>query len=277
MLPVSTVANSHLQMPTTIVTVADSRGRGLGDFLRHGVEHMHDITIQDSSRGGANYDQLTETAKALTKNAIRANPSHRVILVLFGGICSFTQVTRRGSESEITYERDETRVASLKRKLDDLYDFCKSKGFYLLSTSIIPASLQKAQDHYIQTRRLSVPHLPDIESRQSDLEADIAEFNSYVKIKAESESCAHVNLHKEIQKNAIKGKRKHCKRRVTTTDYAKLTDGVHPTEDLKIQLSSKIQQACLFLINDTDWDTEASTQSETEPDTWQFKRRKVLL
>ena len=100
-----------------------------------------------------------------------------------------------------------------------------------LSASIIPASLQKAQDHYIQIRRLSAPHLQDIENKQSELESDIAEFNSYIKIKAESESRAHVNLHTTIQKNAIKGKIKHCKRRVTTTDYAKLIDGVHPTED----------------------------------------------
>ena len=268
-------------MPSTvIITLSDSRGKGLDKYLQQQLP-PHD-TVVDVCRPGADLEKLflllKQTSTSVSNNSRYAK--HNILVVLFGGICSYTTRARHDGGLEVTYNRKGNRVQLIKSTLDLFRSYCNSHQYKLIIATIIPADLEKSKQHHLTNNQLraSAHTVEETAQQQLELEEDISSTNQYIVDCAREGGHQHLNLHRELLFNSLKGKRKRNWKYIPHWTYAHLQDGIHPDQALCETIFTKIGGACRYAL-ESHTDTD-STQSETESaipqKTWDFKRRVVI-
>ena len=100
-------------------------------------------------------------------------------------------------------------------------------------------------------------------------------LNTYIAEKASEEGTPVIKTHKKFVKIAIKNRKNRRKRIVTTHNYKNLVDGVHANDAVKNQIFKKIASACRRTIDSTDQQPDTDTNSDSNEQNWNFKRRKT--
>lgn len=265
-------------MPVCIILVSDSRGRGLKDFFLNSEDEWEsEIRVIERCIPGADLHQLSSEVRRLVRQAEDRYPTYRTIAVLTGGICSFTSKFRKRGQEELYYLHTETRVDSIKQTFSDIWDYATSRGVYMLTSTIIPASLKKAAQSSKDKGRLirSCFSDTDLESQQAKLEEDVDLVNKFI-VESSHHRLYYINLHKEICKTSIKKlgftEADKYKKRIVKYKYLHLHDGVHADEHLQGCIFRKILNACKNLAP-AEKRKDREVSEEPSGDKWDFKRR----
>lgn len=219
----------------TIIIIADSRGKGLEEFIdQHPESNRFNNIVKILP--GRNLNQIAIE----TIQSISGLNSQDYYCIILAGICSLTEVTRIAGSKRIHYplhSRD-TKITDITGTIRDLkHRFADSINI----CTIIPASLTKYFNHYNPGKPLP----EGLEQEQSALIDDINTINTEI-INANSQTVTNINLSKRV---LIQSKKK--KQRRTTESYRRifrfsdteLPDGVHFSDSLK--------SICFSLIYET--------------------------
>ena len=241
----------------TTIIVADSRGRGLEDFIGgHPRPITHEYVIEVLP--GKTLQQLEPVAvNHITKYNLRS-----VYCVIFGGINSLTEKIRHNDRQYLRYPEDSrTRkvesiisiFTNLKERFCDRINFC----------TIIPASLSK----FFQHHNPGDP-LPDyIKSEQEALEQDITTINEVI-IRLNADDIANIRLDKRVQVRSKKRRQrsgsKIVYRRTTKFNYDNLPDGVHFNNTLKTICFTLIVNTAIYQITENCFRQRPIRQVELE-------------
>ena len=266
-------------MPQTpyIITISDSRGRGLGKFLRESPLIPKNTTVKESAMPGADIYAIRKEVERQTRNAEKYHPTKRIIVVVSGGICSLTTKHSRRGQREISYDAEAQRTNSIKENLNKIWSHCKERGYYLIVTTIYPASLKAFAQLSTEKGDLRQSKYTEAQTelQQKKLEQDLQVLNTYIAEKASEEGTPVIKTHKKFVKIAIKNRKNRRKRIVTTPNYKNLVDGVHANDFVKNQIFKKIASACRRTIDPTDQQPDTDTNSDSNEQNWNFKRRKT--
>lgn len=267
-------------MEAYVLITTDSRGRGLDSNLRQGGT-LPDKTIIDShSKGGATLEDLFKDLRRTTREAVRKHPGHKVVIILSGGICNLTTKSGGRHDTQVHYNHDESSLGNIRKTLDEIWAYSNERGYYLIVTSILPVSLKISTEFQIKTGRLRTSRYTEEElaEQQGALDQDILDLNNHIAQKCKRENAVFVNLSNDLQTISTKtlGKRKKYKKKITKIHYEKLFDGVHPDDELKANLFARISKACRYLLIPPPKEAGNSTEdTQSEPETWDHKRRKT--
>lgn len=264
---------------SVIISVSDSRGRGFKAYVDQNKLINKDSRIIEKAIGGADIDRLFREIRQITRSINKEYPTHRVIVILQGGICSLTtKETRRGHE-EITYTSSKDKVKSVKETIQEITKYCEERGYYLIISTILPVSLLKAETFFKDRRRLRESRLTPQEkdAQQQALDADVTDINDY--IKKTTKNCINstsVNITKCYERRSLKKKgKKRAAKLIVKFDFSFMGDGVHINTEDKHSAFNKITKALAFLTQSSKKPESDSqdTQSEDEHN-WDFKRQK---
>jgi len=249
---------------SVVVILADSRGRGLADHLQT-QQLVAGTEIIDCSLGGATVDLLTRKLQKLCKDIT----SSQVIVVLYGGLCSLTTRTSKPKQTQVIYNRaGQTHL--VKSQIDLLITFCRSRGYELIISTIVPCCLEDAKQSNISLKLLdpSLALPTDITTiQQVELEQDIVDINDHIISKASQQGLSYFNAHKHIQKQSRKGKRG---RNHKAYDFR---NRIHYNQKLSDLPFNRLSAPIKYRLAPTR-DSE-STQSESESSLWDFKHSKI--
>ena len=264
-----------MPQPACVVAVSDSRGGGLATFLKNS-DLVQSTVVREANFPGADLHSLLSHIREESNTAYRKYPTHRIVVILFGGICSFTTKHRGRGRQEIAYSSSTGKTAAIKAIYDDIWQLCKDNGYYLITTTIYPVSLE-AHAEYAESRgRLTNSRYTTKQraEQQKVLVDDLCTVNTYIAEKAISEGSSCVNIHKKFEKTGKKGGKNRRKRVVTRPVYDHLYDGVHADHLTKRQLFLKIAAACRHIIDPktAEQSGTATEESESDREGWNFKR-----
>jgi hypothetical protein len=220
----------------TTIIVADSRGRGLDDFIGSHPTPINYAYAIEVLPGKSIPDLIPTIESTITR--YNSGPYYCVI---FAGICGLTVRTRTKNTRILRYPEDQREarvnatsnaIYSLKHKFNTHINFC----------TIVPASLQAYFKAFNADQAI-----PDfLQEEQLILEDDISKINSII-VAINGSDNLNINV---ISRFQIKSKKKRQRsgkkvvyRRVTKFTSKDLVDGVHFTPDIKA--------ACFGLIVDT--------------------------
>ena len=136
-----------MPQPACVVAVSDSRGGGLAAFLKNS-DLVQSTVVREANFPGADLHSLLSHIREESNTAYRKYPTHRIVVILFGGICSFTTKHRGRGREEIAYSSSTEKTAAIKAVYDDIWQLCKDNGYYLITTTIYPVSLEA--HHHLQ-------------------------------------------------------------------------------------------------------------------------------
>lgn len=267
-------------MDAYVLLLTDSRGRGLEDTLRQGGALPDKTIVEARSKGGATLQDLFRDLRHTTRAAIRKHLGHKIVVVLSGGICNLTTKSGGRGDTQIHYKRDENSLQNIRKTLDEILQYTKERGYYLVVTTILPASLSLSAEFNVANGRLRASKLNEEElaEQQQLLEKDISDLNTHIAERCKDENTIYVNLTNDIQTVTTRtlGRRKKYKKKISKIHYEKLYDGVHPNDDLKSKLFMRILKACSYLLTPQLKESGNSTEdTQSEPETWDHKRRKT--
>ena len=115
----------------------------------------------------------------------------------------------------------------------------------------------------------------ELKAQQDRLESDLEIHNNMVKATALEKGVTHINLHKEIQKIAIKWlKRKKNCTTIPRYSFDEIPDGVHPSKELNKTLFNKVAAAYRHLTAPSIGSTESESTVDEEKESWNFKKRR---
>ena len=213
----------------TTIIIADSRGRGLDDFVgNHPTPINHKYVLQ--IKPGKSLAQLTPTIIS----TINAYDSDKTYCIVFAGICGLTdRIINRGKnylrykeafrEEQVTCNIDAAKF--LKNSFGDKINLC----------NIVPADLI----NYFSIHNQGCPIPEYLVQEQLALEEDITTINK-VLLDLNSKTITNVNICSRFQ---VKSKKKRQRsgskvvyRRVAKFNYSELIDGVHFSNKLKNQI-----------------------------------------
>lgn len=210
----------------TIIIIADSRGRGLDDFVGgYPTSISHDFVIE--IHPGKSLHQLVPI---IFSTLARYSLEH-TYCIIFAGVCGLSDKTWFNNKPILRYEsryRDE-KISSIT----DTLHFLKSNfGDHINICSIIPPDLIGYYKHFNKDH--PVPDFLSIE--QSALETDINIINGVI-LNLNSARITNINLSSRAQLKSKKKRqrsgRKVIYRRVIKFTYKDLVDGVHFSPNLK--------------------------------------------
>ena len=228
----------------TTIIIADSRGRGLEDFVgAHPTPVNHEYVFQ--IRPGKSLAQLAPIIVSTLDNY----DSEKSYCIVLAGICGLTDKENNKGTKALRYKsayRDDKvsciidTAKFLKESFNDRINIC----------SIVPADLIK----YFRLQNLDTD-VPDcLILEQQALEEDINTINK-VLLEINSSKITNINISSRCQ---IKSKKKRQRsgskvlyRRVAKFTYAELTDGVHFSESLKNQAFTLIINTAIRDITTT--------------------------
>lgn len=277
----SYTAPHHHSMPAHIVFLSDSRGGGLANFLRTIDGVPPSTTVDVKVIPGATTSKLLSVLRAKSSNINRCFPTHRIIIVLLGGICDFTsKINTRGNE-QIVYNPKECPVEGFKGTHSTIIDHCKNRGYFLLTSTIYPADLIKSNQFLIDKGRQSHSTFSQNELglQQLQLEKDLALTNDFITEKARADSRIFVNLNKYLlsQSKVRSGRSRNKFRKIIKLNYTPLYDGIHPDRSLKEKLFTAIAKSCVLYITPEGKSAppkkqEADDSQSDQENSWDFKR-----
>ena len=182
--------------PTCIITISDSRGRHLENFLRKSGVLPSETIVIEQSLGGAGYEILFREVRHYTSKAERQYPEHKILVLILGGICDFTTKTK----NDISFITKQSRVERIKETLGDIVNYATERSFYLAISTVIPAGLAKA-NNVLQSKKNVKCSFTDteIQVQQGKLEAEISEINQYITGKIAESGAIIVNTHNLLE------------------------------------------------------------------------------
>ena len=259
-------------VPPCVVTLSDSRGRGLSEYLRTTKELPEGTIYRDSAIGGATLDRLFKELRTHTRDLSRRHPTRRIIVTLNGGLCNLTRKTRGRGKEEVLYSPTDPAlvVNSVQQTIDDIIEYTNARGYYLIIATILPVSLSASRDHLISNRRLHRPTITDVElqRQQADLDRDVQLINSHIENSAVKGLSSYVNFHRQLEQISLRGPKSKKTRRITIR-YDRLADGIHPAEALQTRLNKKLLNAVLRHLaterRHPELDTTQSEDTDPEP------------
>ena len=137
-----------MAVPTCITAISDSRGRYLGDYLRKpGVLQLETVVIEHNL-GGSGYETLLREVRHHTRQAERQYPKHKILILIFGGICDVTTKTN----NDISFIIKDSRVRRIQATLDDIVNFTNQRSFHLALSTVTPVNLAKA-NNYLESKK----------------------------------------------------------------------------------------------------------------------------
>ena len=253
----------------TTIIIADSRGRGLDDFVGQHlrpINHQYVIDIQS----GKSPAQLVP----IVTNTIARYDLSKTYCILFAGICGLTIKIRAEGKHQLRYPIDSrsNRVSTVLAAYSEL----KEKfGPHINFCTIIPASLADYYHYFYPAE----PTPDYAKPEQAALEEDILHINQQ-HIGLNQGILTNINLANRCLVNSKKKRQRSGKkvvyRRVRKFVYTELFDGVHFT--------AKLRDICFRLILDTAIrdisnlfssleSEESDTSSSSDDDDRDFKRK----
>ena len=224
----------------TTIIVADSRGRGLDDFIgNHPTPEDHQYVLQ--IKPGKSLSQLCP----LIIHSVDSYDKDYTYCIVFAGICGMTDKTTDKTVSrkanilryQETYWQDKINI-----NIDTAKFLKKSYGDHINFCTVIPADLVAYFCHH--NPDLPIPDY--LASEQKALEEDINIINKAF-LDINSPAITNINLSRRAQVRSKKKRQrsgsKIVYRRVTKFSYKELIDGVH--------FSPKLQATVFGLILDT--------------------------
>ena len=266
-------------MSVNVIVVSDSRGDGLGNYL-HSADLPSDLHINDYVLRGASYTRLSDELR----KQVEHHSGQHTIAILNGGICSVTERETHAGGLEIVFH--DPSLPDICNRIDEIVQFCTDSNCNLGISTIIPADLSQAKQHYIRTRKLRESRYSpaQTEEQQARQENFVGEINAYIKSRTNNNNVKLINLFHDITARSKKGRCRHesvLGRTSTVIDYTKLADGVHPGAKLQTQIFKKIGGTCrafwsLITRNRSKSTTSPDNETDQEQDqeTWRFKRSK---
>jgi hypothetical protein len=223
------------QTYTTII-IADSRGKGLEEFIgAHPTPITHQYVVEIMP--GKSIPEL----KQLTIDTIARYDLNFSYIVIFAGICGLTEKSQSGTSRILRYP-DQSREAKVDATINTIYSLKYRFRERLNFCLIVPASLPA----YFTRHNPDEP-VPDyLQTEQHALETDIDKINKIISALNTSAN-TNINLISRFQRKSKKkrqcsGKRLVYRRVIKFTDQ-ELPDGVH--------FSPKLKAVCFSLIVDT--------------------------
>ena len=213
----------------TTVIIADSRGRGIDEYLgSHPTPDDHQYVLK--IKPGKSLAQLSPTII----ETLNSYDLEGVYCIIFAGICGLTdRTTDKSGPKKLSILRYQETYRSDKITANiDTAKFLKSTyGVHINFCSIIPADLSG----YFRYHNPSSPVPEYLAGEQKALEEDILTINKAL-LALNSSTQTNINLASRTQ---IKSKKKRQRsgakviyRRVTKFAYKEFTDGVHFTPKL---------------------------------------------
>lgn len=281
-------------MPAYILSLSDSRFRGIKDFFLanedlHKFKRSTGLVVQEQTIPGGKIEDLLLAAKRCRTSIRRNHPSHRVIVLLSGGICNLTtkgspatSKERSKHYTEIYYVPNRRSVDDLKKQLNDVIQLCKGEGWYLVLSTIPPADLAKSAQHKIAHHQLDCSSFTEeqLETQQRELHNTTIALNEFITERSVKEEIRLADLQAPFIRISTKksGRSQHQPRKVTRLVTTGLEDGVHFDQNLRVKLFNIAleQVQALLPISQvrTKKDTDTETETETEAESYNFKRRK---
>lgn len=218
-------------MSLALIVLGDSRGRGVSEYIRQNIPQL---AVFDRVSPGANYNTLLSKVRPDVERLRKYYK--KIIVLLLAGICNFT--TKKLKKEIVYYRQGKLEVA--KCSLDEFWQFSIENEIHLITSTIIPVELQKA-NRLIKNR--------DYSEQQNQLNRDIDEINKYILGNIEVGSV--INLYKLATKISIKrfGKYRQKRRKFRKLNKNLLIDGVHPSYSLKTKINEKIAEFTTKYIN----------------------------
>jgi hypothetical protein len=211
----------------TSIIIADSRGRGLEDFIGgHPTPITHEYWVEVCPE--KSIPQLAD----LIINTIESHDIDHLYCIVFAGICGLTERVRDGQLRTLRYPEESREkkvqettdtISRLKFKYQNRLNFC----------TLVPASLA---DYFLYHNPATA--LPDyLTTEQQALEQDIIRINRTITKLNLSQGITNVNLSSRFEKKSKKKRQrsgnKVVYRRISNFKYTDLTDGVHFNDLLK--------------------------------------------
>ena len=254
----------------TTIVIADSRGRGLDDFVgNHPTPINHQYVFE--IKPGKSLAQLTP----IIISKLNAYDSDNTYCIVFAGICGLTdKIINRGTNS-LRYKEvfREDKIACnidtakfLKNSFGDKINFC----------NIVPADLI----NYFRIHNQGRP-IPDfLVHEQLALEEDITIINK-VLLDLNSKFITNINICSRFQ---LKSKKKRQRsgnkvvyRRVAKFNYSELIDGVHFSERLKSQLFGLILNTAIRDLSSTSPNPHFEEAHRQQPRPVGFQNLRIVI
>ena len=216
-------------MTICLLTVGDSRGRKISDLIE---QKLPELKTFQAVVPGANLPKLLKVLKR--EVAVLKDSYTKIIVLLVGGICSFTD---KNQAKIISYSK-ENKLETAKTDLQKIWDYADNQQIHIVTSTIIPISLAKAN-------RVSL----DFGIQQAELDKDLNGINNF--ILGQTQPGSIINLFKLASKKSTKrrGKYNHKRNKIVKLNKNLLYDGVHPGVQLLKLIQNKVVDHVKLVID----------------------------
>ena len=266
-------------VPQKVLIVTDSRGKDLDKFLRNKLD-----SISETDRNFTSHVSIHKGAdlRDLLREAKKFEEIRKPDLVVFqGGICNFTRKEVFNGNQTLSYYRGDQIIEFLTT----VKEIREEYGNSALIATVVPASLIK----YFEVKNGSSPHeelLESLNQQQIELLEDIEYVNSQIIAGNKQIGTRTIDLHDKVFVTSIKKyKNKSKSRKHRKFENKNLFDGVHPNETLSLILNERTYDSIVKYLDqcrdvqielNTSKDSVDSQNSQTDTDSWNFKRQVKL-
>ena len=241
-----------------ILIISDSRGRDLEHYIPDYLQSAYSFDFKI-------YPGITLQS---LYNKIKRNRKSYSLQIVIGGICSLTEKSRDRRKKSIKYNTSSEK----KREIKDTITKLISLNDHTTVATITPASLSDFFKYNNPSSNSRSTDVPDYSSQQVNLDKDISEINQFIKDTCLDKDRVLVNLAKASYKQSKK--RRGKKSIIHTRFYNKsLSDGVHPSSELKKAWSKIISGAIKTFLDFHPSLLDSENSQTEEDDSWNFKRR----
>ena len=251
---------------TNVLILTDSRGVGI-DLLAYQKAELRTVKFEFRIWRGASFKNF--------KDFLEEEPRQEYhLIIICGGICDFTRketvTVGEVRLKTLTYKEHYNSVEIIISRLSSIRRLLRDKVIF---ATIPPASILK----YVGTVNKSpVPEhmLATLQVDQDRLIQDIRLVNDWIISDSKEVRLPLIDWHRPVFPSKTKKRTaSRTPKRLDKFVDIHLTDGVHPDEWLKAKWHNRALDIILPLLHN-QLDT-STTQSESEDDSWNFKRRKT--
>ena len=254
----------------TTIIIADSRGRGLENFVSNHPTPAN-VQVVIDIRPGKSLAQLTPSIIETINNY----DLDKIYCIVSAGICGLTDKVNNRGKKALRYKnvyRDD-KVACI---IDTAKFLKHSYGDKINICSIIPANLVK----YFQFHN-SDSTIPDyLIAEQLALEEDITAINK-VLLELNSVTITNINLSSRFQAKSKKKRQKSgtkaIYRRVVKYKYTELIDGVHLSDKFKSLIFTLIINTAIRDTNTTPPDTQPKEPHRQQTRPVGFRNLRIVI
>lgn len=208
-----------------ILILADSRGRDLIDLLN---DNNHNLQFEVKCYPGATIRTLRGHLVYLTDG--RKNPSKYTMVVLFGGICSVTEIQYMPYRAAVVrYDGSDEILKEFTSECHELLEIADRLPLPVVFSSIVGIDLIKYAGHYNEK----------LFDMQRTIDCVIPRINLLIKEVNELRGLITPNISSCVHR--CKGKGKGYR-----TYYGKLLDGCHPSEEVRVTWARALINCCLL-------------------------------